>query len=416
MKICMLTTFFGKHRFGGDAVYVDRLSRGLIRAGHEVHIIHSVDAFQTVKGAESQKSFRPADGMHVHPIKTKIPTLSTLWNHQTGSMGIKGTRIRSILAQHEFDVLHFHNISLLGGPKLLEAPTKNQQAIRLMSAHEFWLFCPLSLLWKMNRRICDRPECLKCCLRNGKPPQFWRYSSMVQKGISQLKALLFPSRHTLNIHRENGITHSNMIHLPYFLPEDWAAASNTSNEHSVSIPADSSQPYFALVGRLVKEKGFQDVIAIMDRFPMINLKIAGSGPYENKLLQLARDKPNVQFLGHLDFDELSLLYQNARALIVPSLFYETFGYIVLEAFSVKTPVIVSNRGAIKELVDSSKAGFTYADQTQLIDAIQTLLSDPKLASTLGERGHSHFLRFWSEQKIVRDYLATIQGLQDPQSQ
>ncbi len=46
MKFCMLTTFFGSHSFGGDAAYVDRLSRSLARHGHEVHVIHCIDAFE----------------------------------------------------------------------------------------------------------------------------------------------------------------------------------------------------------------------------------------------------------------------------------------------------------------------------------------------------------------------------------
>ena len=46
MKFCMLTTFFGTHSFGGDAAFVDRLSRALARHGHEVHVIHCRDAFE----------------------------------------------------------------------------------------------------------------------------------------------------------------------------------------------------------------------------------------------------------------------------------------------------------------------------------------------------------------------------------
>ena len=50
MKFCMLTTFFGTHSFGGDAAFVDRLSRALARHGHEVHVIHCHDAFEVSRG------------------------------------------------------------------------------------------------------------------------------------------------------------------------------------------------------------------------------------------------------------------------------------------------------------------------------------------------------------------------------
>ena len=50
MKICLVTTFFGAHSFGGDAAYVDRLARALLRRGHEVHVFHCADAFNIVRG------------------------------------------------------------------------------------------------------------------------------------------------------------------------------------------------------------------------------------------------------------------------------------------------------------------------------------------------------------------------------
>ena len=62
MKFCMLTTFFGPHSFGGDAAFVDRLSRALARHGHEVHVIHCRDAFEVSRGARPPRptSRRPA--------------------------------------------------------------------------------------------------------------------------------------------------------------------------------------------------------------------------------------------------------------------------------------------------------------------------------------------------------------------
>jgi NAD(P)H-hydrate repair Nnr-like enzyme with NAD(P)H-hydrate epimerase domain len=41
----MVTTFFGPHATGGDAVYVDRLARALLARGHDVEVIHDGDAY-----------------------------------------------------------------------------------------------------------------------------------------------------------------------------------------------------------------------------------------------------------------------------------------------------------------------------------------------------------------------------------
>lgn len=55
MRFAMVTTFFGAHSFGGDAAYVDRLSRALVRRGHEVHVFHCVDAFNSARGRISRR-------------------------------------------------------------------------------------------------------------------------------------------------------------------------------------------------------------------------------------------------------------------------------------------------------------------------------------------------------------------------
>ena len=54
------------------------------------------------------------------------------------------------------DVVHFHNISLVGGPGVLGLGA-NRRAVRIMTAHEHWLICPMHLLWKYDRRSATRP-------------------------------------------------------------------------------------------------------------------------------------------------------------------------------------------------------------------------------------------------------------------
>ncbi|MFM7129704.1 MAG: glycosyltransferase, partial [bacterium] len=59
----MLTSFFGRHSFGGDSAYVDRLSRALARRGHEVHVIYCRDAFELVRGDFPERPYEPPPGV-----------------------------------------------------------------------------------------------------------------------------------------------------------------------------------------------------------------------------------------------------------------------------------------------------------------------------------------------------------------
>src|ERR671932_1703874 len=104
----------------------------------------------------------------------------------------------------------------------------------------------------------------------------------------------------------------------------------------------------------------------MRRLPGLDLRIAGSGGYESALRERARGLDNVHFEGRLDAAQLAALFRGARAVVVPSLVYETFGYVVLEAFDEGTPVIVRDLGALPELVAVSGGGLVFRTEEELV--------------------------------------------------
>jgi glycosyltransferase involved in cell wall biosynthesis len=191
-----------------------------------------------------------------------------------------------------------------------------------------------------------------------------------------------------------------MIHLPYFLPEDYAAGTaDPTPRHD--------RPYVVAAGRLEEIKGFQDAIAAMRRLPGVDLRIAGSGRYEGRLRALAEGLDNVHFEGRLDASRLAALFRGARAVVVPSLVYETFGYVVLEAFAEGTPVVVRNLGALPELVEESGGGLVFETGEELVQAIERLAFDESLRRSLGARGLAARQGVWSEARHLEQYLDLI---------
>jgi glycosyltransferase involved in cell wall biosynthesis len=295
----------------------------------------------------------------------------------------------------------------MGGPSVLNAAAQSAKAVRLMTAHEHWLLCPLSLLWKNNRQVCDRPTCVSCVLAAGRLPQLWRHSGLRDRMLERLDALIVPSAHTRQIHNDRGVDRA-IVHLPYFLPDELGADEPGESETAASrLPAE--RPYFVAAGRLVKEKGFSNLIAQMRHVPGADLKIAGAGPYEETLRAEAAGLPNVHFAGLLAYPELRRLYQGGRALIVPSLFHETFCYVVLEAFSAATPAIVHERGALPELVELSGGGDVYREQGELLALMKAYLADPGRAASLGRKGRATYQTRWNESGHVEAYLNLIAG-------
>lgn len=399
MKFCMLTTFFGAHSFGGDAAFVDRLSRALARHGHEVHVVHCVDAFEVARGGESPRPYEPHPGVVAHPLASPFGTLSPLATHQTGLPLFKARAIRRLFASIRPDVVHFHNLSLIGGPGLLRVPAGG--AVKLMTAHEHWLVCPLSVLWKFDSKVCESRECVRCCLRAGRPPQWWRRSRLMDRSLRHLDALICPSRSTRHEHARRGVS-ARTVHLPYFLPPDY-----TGRPPAPTPRYD--RPYVAAAGRLEKIKGFQDAIDAVRRLPGVDLRIAGSGRYEAALRDHARGLDNVIFEGRLAADRLAALFRGARAVVVPSLVYETFGYVVLEAFAEGTPVVVRDLGALPELVAESGGGLVFDSTDGLVAALDRVVSDPALRRRLGAAGRVARDELWSEATHLERYLDLIES-------
>ena len=96
-------------------------------------------------------------------------------------------------------------------------------------------------------------------------------------------------------------------------------------------------------------------------------------------------------------------------MVVPSLVYETFGYVVLEAFAEGTPVLVRNLGALPELVIESQGGIVVPDAPyELADAITRVVRDPVLQKSLGANGLAAREGIWSESKHLDRYFSLIE--------
>ncbi len=397
MKFCMLTTFFGAHSFGGDAAFVDRLSRSLAGHGHEVHVIHCRDAFEASRGLQTPRPYQPHPRVVSHGLESPFSVLSPLATHQTGLPLFKAREIRRLYREIGPDVVHFHNLSLIGGPGLLSVPAPG--AVKLMTTHEHWLVCPLSVLWKHDSGVCETPSCTSCCVQARRPPQFWRKTALLPRSLRHLDALICPSRSTQREHRRRGIT-APTVHLPYFLPDAYP-------EGPLAPTPRFDRPYVAAAGRLEKIKGFEDAIDAIRRLPHIDLRIAGSGAHEASLRERARGATNIHFEGRLDSSQVAALFRGAAAVVVPSRVFETFGYVVLEAFAEGTPVIVRDLGALPELVALSHGGLVFEDIDGLVRSIDRIIREPGLRRRLGSNGLAARKGIWSETVHLACYLDLI---------
>lgn len=396
LRFAMVTTFYPPYNFGGDGIYVQRLSKGLAERGHRVDVIHCRDSYALLSRG-SPVSHRPAHpNIHVHTLGSRVvPALSPILTQQTGRPGLKAHTLRSLLDEQRFDVIHFHNVSLIGGPGVLAYG----KALKLYTLHEYWLVCPMHTLVKNNKNACESPECVRCTVSYRRPPQLWRYTGLLERSIAHVDAFLSPSRFTAEMHAERGLDLPT-IQLPLFVPPP--AADVTTRPHP-----NAGRPYFLVVGRLEKLKGIQDVIPFFAGHDGPDLLIVGDGAHRGTLESTARGLPRVRFLGRRPYEELGALYHHATALISASLSYETFGLVALEAFSYGTPVVSRRLGAIQELVDVSGGGLLFSTEADIRQAIGAFNQDPALRDRLGARGRSYYEDHGTADRHLDSYLNVV---------
>ena len=335
-------------------------------------------------------------GLTVHRLASRWALGSTFLTQQLGRPIVQAQKLRSILAQG-FDVIHYHNVSLIGGPGLLSLG----DGLKFYTAHEHWLVCPTHSLWRHNRELCTGRECLRCSLAYHRPPQAWRATRYLEHQCENVDVFIALSRSVAENHKAFGFARDMTLMAP-FLPQNVRAVATASPRRS------GQRPYFLFVGRLEALKGLQDVIPLFDEELPADLLIAGSGAFEPELRRLAGDRPQVKFLGQTSAEDLPALYRDALALVAPSLGYEVFGMVLLEAFREGTPVIARNLGAYPQIIEESGGGLLFRDSQDLRSALLQIANSAELRGSLGARGRQALETRWSEETAMAP-MSTGQG-------
>jgi glycosyltransferase involved in cell wall biosynthesis len=411
MRFCMITTFYPPFNFGGDGIFIERLSGELARRGHHVEVIHCEDAYRVLAGRGPSQAPREQPGVAVHRLKSPLGWLSPLATHQTGYPLLKSRRIREVLAAG-FDVINYHNVSLVGGPGVLRYGT----GIKLYTLHEYWLVCPTHSLFKFNRAPCAKQHCVPCTLSYRRPPQWWRYTPLLRSAVRHVDAFICPDRFTMAKQRELGLD-VPVVHMPHFVPlaEGPAARPGPHERPAPPTPLDGlpDAPYFLFVGRLEKLKGLHTVIPLFRRFRKARLLIAGAGTYEPELRRLAEGAEGVRFLGYQTGQALDELYRRAVALIVPSINFEVAPpLVIMEAFRHGTPAIVRQLGSMPEIIEDSGGGLVYATDGDLGAAMDALLNDPAYRDALGQRARDALHARWTPSAYLERYLGLIDRIRE----
>jgi glycosyltransferase involved in cell wall biosynthesis len=315
----------------------------------------------------------------------------TMWNHGTYR------RVSRLLREERIGLIHLHNTFPLISPSIYYAARRTGVPV-VQTLHNYRLLCPdaklmrngqccedclgLPLAWPGMLRGCyqhSRSATAVTALMTGAHKLLGTWSRCIDRYIALTE---FARRKFI----QGGLPASRIAVKPNFVDPDPG-------------PGTGQGGYGLFVGRLAPEKGISTLIAAWERLQgRVPLRVIGNGPLSEMVREAAARNPSIHWMGALPPTEVMRQMQNARFLVCPSVWYESFGLIIVEAFSAGLPVIASNLGAMAELVEHERTGLLFAPG-----------NDEELASrvmwALGHSSHLDNMRSEARREYEERYTA-----------
>ncbi len=295
-------------------------------------------------------------------------------------------RIRRLTTLARPTIAHAHNIYHHISPSIL-VELRRQGIPVVMTLHDLKVACPAYKMFT-NGAVCERcrggslrnvvsQRCIKGSLTMS--ALIWLESTLhrlFDVYASNVTRFVVPSRFFLTKLTEWGFDPSHFVYIPNFV----------QTEELPAVVSDAEG--FVYFGRLVPEKGVATLIRAATR-ARVRLRIVGAGPDEQMLRDLAASSGgDITFTGHLEGPTLRGTIASARAVVVPSEWYENAPISVMEASAIGKPVIGARIGGIPELIQENHTGFLFesGNVDSLAEVLLRVQGTP--LSQLGEMGRA----------------------------
>lgn len=395
LKFVMLTTFYPPYHLGGACLHVYDLSNELAKRGHEVHIIHSIDAYYLNRREPPKGNYPNHERVFLHPLKSKLGKAAPLICGFAGLSHPLTSKALELVKEIKPDVVHHHNIAGFG-PTVLDA--KAQKV--LYTAHDYWLICPRTTLLKPDKTFCDsRRNCFICSLLWKRPPQLWRLTAALEKRLPHIDMIISPSEYMRRTLERAGILQP-IVTIPNFVPE-------LEGDGEPIYPF----PYFLFVGQVLVHKGLLNLVEAFSQVKNeidASLLIVGSGSLEDKVSKVIAQKgcqQRIRMLGRIDDKRiLANLYANALAVVVPSIWPENAPLVALEALACGTPVIVSDKGGLPEIANKVDRSLIFGNINDLKDV---LIHASRNSEDVPNMPRKVYEEFFTPQSFVERYFAEL---------
>lgn len=375
MKILIINCFYFPNLIGGTENSIKILADELANRGNEVAVF-TTDANNKflVEEINNVRVYR-STGKNVYYTKEKknrikkfVYKLIELRNY------FVLTDLRKALNEFKPDVVHTNNLFNMS-PYVLKYIKKNNIKI-VHTIRDYWFMCPHSTLLNNKSEICENASFLCKIYRN-----YYRYLSKFADVVTA------PSNFTLDLLIKNG----------YFKNSKAICVSNAIDFNEEEVikniskreKNDNVEVNFLFIGNLHKSKGIEYLIETFKSINNKNIKliICGKGQLEHYVKQAALADKRIIYKGAVyETDKKNVLLES-DVLIIPSIWYEPFGRVIIEAYKYGMPVIGTDMGGIPEVIDNNLTGV--------------------IVNAYNKSGLEAAIRYFSNRDVVNKHLCNI---------
>lgn len=318
---------------------------------------------------------------------------------------------RSLVETHAPDVVHVHNFFPRLTPAIHQAASEAGATV-IQTLHNYRLICAGAFLLR-DGAVCEK--CLHGSAAWGVYHRCYRGSAAASLAVVRMQERAWRqdvwSRY---VHRFIALTEfARSKFIEAGLPAELISV-KPNFVPAVERPPPAPERRAVYVGRLSPEKGVHLALDAWGDLPHLPLHVIGDGPQGPALHAAAPS--NVTFAGALAPAEVREQLANSLCLVVPSIWYEGFPLVVIEALEAGVPVVASRIGSLAEVVRHEVNGLLFdpGDPRSLRAAVTRLSNDSALLATLSRGAREDYKRNYTPQRNLEKLLCIYtEALENP---
>lgn len=374
MKVLLVNKFH--YLKGGSEKYYFELGKLLKKHGHEVAYFSMKDE-KNIKTGDKEYFVEPIDLNN----GSKLKALDVIYSKANKK------KMQEALEDFKPDIVHLNNFQRQLSASIVDA-IKGKNIPIVFTAHDVQAICPAITMLDNEKNICEKCSggkylnCIKKKCNKGSTLKSLvgaiegKYYRNHKIYINKIDYIITPSEFYKTKFIEDGMPENKIEAIHNFINVDQYAVETQDYGYAL---------YF---GRLSKEKGILTLIEAFSKCKNGVLYIAGTGPEEENITNIIKEKKlqdRIKLLGFLDKEQMTDTVRKCKFVVVPSIWYENCPYSILETLAIGKPIIGANIGGIPELVEDEENGFIYKNEEELTNRMNQLFENNELVQKFSQK-------------------------------